>query len=135
MWDHPFQWGSRRIGPDLARVGTKLQDPLWHYQHMRDPRTTSPGSNMPAYPWLITDPVDVDAVASKLRAMKALGVPYTDTQIRDAKASYLAQAEGIVKDLAARGQITVGADREIIALAAYLLRLGKNEVPAAAASK
>ena len=136
MWDHPFQWGSRRVGPDLARVGTKGLDALWHYQHMRDPRSTSPGSNMPAYPWLITDAVDVDAVATKLRAMKALGVPYTDAEIRDAKASYLAQAEEIVTYLAdPNRKVTVAADREIIALTAYLLRLGKNEVPAAAASK
>ena len=91
---------------------------------------------MPAYPWLITEAVDVDAVATKLRAMKALGVPYTDAEIRDAKASYLAQAGEIVAYLAdPNRKVTVAADREIIALTAYLLRLGKNEVPAAAASK
>ncbi len=134
MWDRPFQWGSRRVGPDLARVGTKGWDALWHYRHLRDPRSTSPGSNMPAYPWIITDAVDVDAVGNKLRAMKALGVPYTDAEVRDAKASYLAQAGELVKYLADR-QVTVTSDREIIALTAYLLRLGKNEIPAAAASK
>ncbi len=74
VYDHPFQWGSKRTGPDLQRLGGKYPD-LWHYRHMLDPRSTSPGSIMPPYPWLYDNLVDVDSLAPKLNAVKKLGVP------------------------------------------------------------
>ena len=78
VYDHPFQWGSKRTGPDLAREGSpKLRKPhSWHFNHMLDPRTMSPGSIMPPYPWLIEDDLDVESTPAKIRAMQTLGVPY-----------------------------------------------------------
>lgn len=83
VYDHPFQWGSKRTGPDLARVGGRYSD-NWHRDHLTDPRSVVPESNMPAYPWLLTAQVDARSAATKLRAMKMLGVPYTDAQIASA---------------------------------------------------
>jgi cytochrome c oxidase cbb3-type subunit I/II len=128
MWDHPFQWGSKRTGPDLAREGYAGKSALWHYQHMSDPRSTSDGSNMPGYPWLATDAVDFEFTGNKLKAMKTLGVPYTDAQIASASADYRAQADLIVKELATSG-VNAKADSKVVALIGYLLRLGKNAVP------
>ncbi|MGM0576078.1 MAG: cytochrome-c oxidase, cbb3-type subunit I [Myxococcota bacterium] len=122
VWDHPFQWGSKRTGPDLARLGGKYPH-LWHYQHMIDPRSTSPGSVMPAYPWLETDKVDVEDTALKLRAMQTLGVPYTDDQVGDAQALVKTQAETIVSDLAEQ-DVEIAWDSELVALIAYLQKLG-----------
>ncbi len=79
-YDRPFQLGSRRIGPDLHRVGGKYPD-AWHYEHMKDPRSTSPGSIMPPYPWLLEDKVDVADIQASVSAMKTLGVPYTDADV------------------------------------------------------
>jgi cytochrome c oxidase cbb3-type subunit I/II len=134
MWDHPFQWGSKRTGPDLARVGTKGLGPVWHYKHMLDPRSTSEGSNMPAYPWLRGDKVDLERIGSKLRAMKALGVPYTDAQVAAARTDLLAQGQTVVDALRAQGITAATPDSQLIALIAYLERLGKNEVPAQTAT-
>ena len=83
VWDHPFQWGSKRTGPDLARVGGKYSDD-WHRIHLNNPRDVVPESNMPAYAWLATGKVDPLAIAPKLRAMRTLGVPYTDDDIAHA---------------------------------------------------
>src|SRR5690606_21021303 len=134
MWDHPFQWGSKRTGPDLAREGVTRPDVVWHWQHMLDPRATSPGSNMPAYPWLATDKVAWQATANKLRAMQRLGVPYTDEDIASAETSYFAQADAIVQKLA-ESRLVAERDSKLVALIAYLLRLGKNQVPAGTASR
>jgi cytochrome c oxidase cbb3-type subunit 2 len=82
-YDHPFQWGSKRTGPDLARVGGKYSD-AWHIQHLRKPRSVVPESVMPNYPWLDDATVDSVGMEKRLRAMKALGVPYTDDDINDA---------------------------------------------------
>lgn len=82
-YDHPFQWGSKRTGPDLARVGGKYSD-AWQVQHLRDPRSVVPESVMPGYPWLEEATVDGDGMEKRLRAMKALGVPYTDEDINGA---------------------------------------------------
>lgn len=90
MYDHPFQWGSKRTGPDLARVGGKYSDE-WHRAHLRDPRSVVPTSIMPAYSWL-DRPLDADGIAADLRANRAVGVPYTDEMIDAAKADLLAQA-------------------------------------------
>jgi len=84
VYDHPFQWGSKRTGPDLARVGGKYSDE-WHRIHLTNPRDVVPESNMPAYPWLEKNLVDAESLPSHLRALRKVGVPYTDEQI--AKAS------------------------------------------------
>lgn len=83
VYDHPFQWGSKRNGPDLARVGGKYSDE-WQRIHLREPRDVVPESIMPAYPWLQHQPAHVADIQAKMRAMRMLGVPYTDQQIADA---------------------------------------------------
>lgn len=83
VYDHPFQWGSKRTGPDLARVGGRYSDE-WHRIHLINPRDLVPESNMPAYPWLERRPVDADALPVKMRALRQLGVPYTDEEIAKA---------------------------------------------------
>ncbi len=86
VWDHPFQWGSKRTGPDLARVGGRYSDE-WHAVHLIDPRALVPESNMPAYPWLAERVIDAQATPKKLKAMRLLGVPYTDADIAGATAA------------------------------------------------
>ena len=124
QFDRPFLLGSRRMGPDLHRVGGKYPD-AWHYEHMRDPRSTSPGSVMPTYPWLLTASYDVQDVRASVRALKRAGVPYSDGEVEGVAASIADQGEGIVTALAGSG-IETQADREIIALIAYLQRLGRD---------
>ena len=92
MYDHPFQWGSKRTGPDLARVGGKYSDE-WHRDHFRDPRSVVPGSIMPAYGFLAETPVDVADIAAHLKANRTVGVPYTDEMIENAAADLRAQAD------------------------------------------
>jgi cytochrome c oxidase cbb3-type subunit 2 len=84
VYDHPFQWGSKRTGPDLHRVGGRYSDD-WHRLHLNNPRDVVPESNMPAYPWLEKAPADADGVAAKMRALRMVGVPYTDEQIAGAR--------------------------------------------------
>ena len=122
-YDHPFQWGSKRTGPDLARVGGKYPN-LWHYSHMRDPRATSPGSNMPPYAFLTDAKVDLSRSHDKLSAHKTIGVPYTDAQIKNAQADAKKQGEMIAKDLREQGA-EVAPDSELVALVSYLQHLGK----------
>lgn len=83
MYDHPFQWGSKRTGPDLARVGKKYPD-SWHIQHMDDPRSIVPESVMPRYPWLAKNDLDGSNVQAKMKALRFVGVPYTDADIAGA---------------------------------------------------
>jgi cytochrome c oxidase cbb3-type subunit 2 len=90
MYDHPFQWGSKRTGPDLARVGGKYSDD-WHVQHMTNPRNVVPESIMPAYPHLATRGADLDDLGLHLKALKTLGVPYTDEMIAEAHKDSLVQ--------------------------------------------
>ncbi|HYD53766.1 MAG TPA: cytochrome-c oxidase, cbb3-type subunit II [Gemmatimonadaceae bacterium] len=123
-YDRPFLLGSRRIGPDLHRVGGKYPD-AWHFEHMRDPRSTSPGSVMPTYQWLHRDAYDVADIAASVRALKRAGVPYTDAQLGGVPASVKAQSDSIVARLAT-ANITTAPDREIVALIAYLQRLGRD---------
>jgi cytochrome c oxidase cbb3-type subunit I/II len=123
-YDHPFLLGSRRTGPDLQRVGGKYPD-AWHYEHLRDPRSTSPGSIMPTYGWLLTQRYDTADVVASLRALRKVGLPYTDADIAAAPASMRAQADSIVGRLAGGGITTTG-DREIVAMIAYLQRLGRD---------
>ncbi len=130
QFDHPFLWGSRRIGPDLAHEGILRPDGIWHYKHMRDPRSTSPGSNMPSYKWLYTGKIDRDGVQKVVKAMRTLGVPYSNEQIEKYRELYDSQAKKIVADLAkGNSGIQANEDDEIVALIAYLLRLGKTTEP------
>jgi cytochrome c oxidase cbb3-type subunit I/II len=124
QFDRPFLLGSRRMGPDLHRVGGKYPD-AWHYEHMRDPRSTSPGSVMPAYPWLLEATYDVDDVSASVRALRKAGVPYSEDDVSGVALSIATQAQGIVASLAGAA-IQTEADREIVALIAYLQRLGKD---------
>ncbi len=92
MYDHPFQWGSKRTGPDLARVGGKYPD-SWHVQHMNDPRSIVPESVMPRYPWLAETKLDASRIRTKMEAMRKLGVPYTDEEIEAAPAALQGKTE------------------------------------------
>jgi cytochrome c oxidase cbb3-type subunit I/II len=130
VYDHPFQWGSRRIGPDLHRVGGKYPD-LWHLRHMEDPRSTSPGSIMPKYDWLLSNKLDTSHTADKLSAMMWLGVPYTDEDVKNAVVNLETQAAKIAAGLKENDGRDL-KDKEIIAMIAYLQRLGmdyKNAAP------
>jgi len=131
VYDHPFLWGSRRTGPDLHRIGQKYND-NWHFNHMIDPRSTSPGSIMPRYPWLVKNDLDISATTAKMEAMVKLGVPYTQFEMD--KALYLLknQAAAIENNLSqdpefkkAYGSSNI-KDKEIVALIAYLQRLGTD---------
>ncbi|NOX38433.1 MAG: cytochrome-c oxidase, cbb3-type subunit I [Calditrichaeota bacterium] len=124
VYDHPFLWGSKRIGPDLHRVGGKYPD-AWHFNHMKDPRSTSPGSIMPPFPWLITNTLDTSTTAAKIRAMQKLGVPYPEGYDKIANKDLMAQAEQIAANLRS-ARIDISPDKEIIALIAYLQRLGTD---------
>ncbi len=125
IFDHPFQWGSKRTGPDLAREGGRYPN-LWHLRHLADPRSTSPGSNMPAYPHLTTARVDLSRTAGKLEAMRAVGVPYRPAELSAAREIAQAQAQAIAADLSANGA-PVAPDSEAVALIAYLQRLGRPQ--------
>jgi cytochrome c oxidase cbb3-type subunit I/II len=124
VYDHPFQWGSKRTGPDLHRVGGKYPD-SWHYNHMMDPTTMSPGSIMPPYPWLLENDYDKASIPAKISAMRTVGVPYEEGYEETAIADAEAQAGKIVKSLA-DAKLKTGADKEIVALIAYLQRLGTD---------
>jgi cytochrome c oxidase cbb3-type subunit 2 len=104
VYDHPFQWGSKRTGPDLARVGGRYSDD-WHRVHLNNPRDVVPESNMPAFPWLEQNVIDASVTPKKLKAMRTLGVPYTDEDIAGASAA-------------------VQGKTELDALVAYLQNLG-----------
>jgi len=124
VFDHPFQWGSKRTGPDLARTGGKYSH-VWHYRHMLDPREISPGSNMPPYTHLASTTIDFSRTQSKLRAMRSVGVPYKAEQVQAAEADANAQAAEIVAELTANGERGAVANSELVALISYLQRLGK----------
>jgi cytochrome c oxidase cbb3-type subunit 2 len=106
VYDRPFQWGSKRTGPDLARVGGRYPDD-WHRAHMHNPRDVVPESNMPGFPWLEQTGVDGNEVAAKMRALKALGDPYSDADIAGAAAA-------------------VDGKTELDAIVAYLQGLGRH---------
>jgi cytochrome c oxidase cbb3-type subunit I/II len=144
VYDHPFLWGSKRTGPDLHREGGKNSD-TWHFNHMWDPRSTSSGSIMPAYTWLYDNsPMDYSLTETKMKAMQTLGVPYTDADIANAQQSIQKQAIAIENNLknnpdfvksyedskkkaAKNGEKFVEIkDREIVAMIAYLQRLGTD---------
>jgi cytochrome c oxidase cbb3-type subunit I/II len=124
VYDHPFLWGSKRTGPDLHRQGGKYSN-AWHYNHMLDPRTMSPGSIMPAYDWLISQELDTTTTASKIKALRSLGVPYPDGYELIANQDLDKQAKGISENLA-KDKIKVDSNKEIVAIIAYLQRLGTD---------
>ncbi|ROL61244.1 cytochrome-c oxidase, cbb3-type subunit I [Bacteroidetes/Chlorobi group bacterium ChocPot_Mid] len=124
VYDHPFQWGSKRTGPDLHRVGGKYPN-AWHYRHMNDPREISPGSIMPAYPHMLTNKIDTSNIAKKISVMYSLGVPYPIDYQNSAATDLMTQAKQIADQLKAEG-INTPYDVEIIALIAYLQRLGTD---------
>ncbi len=125
VFDHPFQWGSKRTGPDLARVGGKYNS-QWHYRHMQDPREISPGSNMPPYAHLAHTSIDRSELEPKLRAMRSIGVPYRAEDVAGARADAAKQADEVVKELVASGERDVDPNSELVALISYLQRLGKS---------
>lgn len=124
VYDRPFLWGSKRTGPDLQRIGGKYPN-KWHFDHMMDPTITSPGSIMPPYPWLIDQTLDNSTLVAKMNTMRILGVPYSNEQVNNAVADAEKQANEITKNLA-DNKVIVKADKEIIALIAYLQRLGTD---------
>ena len=127
VYDHPFQWGSKRTGPDLAREGTqKIRKPnSWHFNHMYEPSSISPGSIMPRYPWLFENDIDVSLTEAKIKAMQTLGVPYEKGYEKMANDDLKKQANAIVADLR-KENIKAMPEKEIIALIAYLQRLGTD---------
>ncbi|CAN5550063.1 cytochrome-c oxidase, cbb3-type subunit I [soil metagenome] len=124
VYDHPFQWGSKRTGPDLAREGGKYPD-SWHYNHMMDPRIMSPGSIMPNYPWLLDNQIDTAISGAKIRAMQTLGVPYPEGYDKIANIDLMKQAMQI-KDNLKKDKIETSGTAEIVALIAYLQRIGTD---------
>lgn len=129
IYDRPFLWGSKRTGPDLHRLGGKYPN-SWHYNHMDDPTTMSPGSIMPPYPWLLTDDLDTKYTSAKIKVLQSLNTPYpkgfADRAVEDLKT----QASGIVADLRKNGIVQDNLEnKEIIALIAYLQRLGTDIKP------
>ena len=125
VYDHPFLWGSKRTGPDLHRIGGKYPD-AWHYNHMDDPGTTSPGSIMPRYPWLLTQNIDTNSLPSRIKALRKVGVPYpAGYESSQAQKDLDAQAAKVVENLKL-GSIKGNPSKEIIALTAYLQRLGTD---------
>jgi len=134
VYDRPFLWGSKRTGPDLHRVGHKYPD-SWHFMHMKDPSSTSPGSIMPGYPWLYDKQLDISHTEGKIITLQKLGVPYAVGYEKQATADLVAQARKISDGLNKSG-FNIGPDKEIISIIAYLQRLGTDikadgHVPAA----
>lgn len=127
VYDHPFQFGSKRTGPDLQRIGGKYPH-FWHYRHMIDPKSVSAGSIMPPYPWLLKNDLDTSLTVKKLEVMKRLGVPYTDSDIQNAVTNLTQQADKIASELESQGAPKEDglAKKEIIALIAYLQRVGTD---------
>jgi cytochrome c oxidase cbb3-type subunit I/II len=123
-YDHPFQWGSKRTGPDLAREGGKYPN-LWHYHHLKDPRAITPGSNMPPYAHFASAHLDLAHTGDKMHALSQVGVPYTDAEIKTAESDARLQGEQIAADLAKEG-VTVAPDTQMVAVISYLQRLGKK---------
>jgi cytochrome c oxidase cbb3-type subunit I/II len=134
VYDHPFQWGSKRTGPDLAREGAdKLRRmDSWHYNHMADPTSMSPGSIMPAYPWLFDTELDLTTTTAKMKALRTVGVPYSEEEINGGEDAARQQAQLIYETLKKDQKMLLTseeglrADHEIIAMIAYLQRLGRD---------
>jgi len=133
VYDHPFLWGSRRIGPDLQRIGGKYPN-LWHVRHMEDPRSTTPQSIMPPYPWLAKRPIDFRALERGVAAQVTLGVPYTPDEVKGAAELARQQGRQIAQSIAEQGGPKGLDETRLVALIAYLQRLGTDiKKPSAAA--
>ena len=134
VYDHPFQWGSRRTGPDLARAGyigsSTYKTAIWHYDHFLKPQEMNPQSMMPAYKWLLTREVDLTEIPKKIRVMQMLGVPYAEGFDTKAVEDYNQQAAKIVAELKAAG-VEVKPTAQMVAMIAYLHKLGRDISPAA----
>jgi cytochrome c oxidase cbb3-type subunit I/II len=125
VYDHPFLWGSKRTGPDLHREGGKYPE-AWHYRHMENPRDTSPGSIMPSYPWLLTQDLETNSLPARIKALRKVGVPYpAGYENGPAEKELVTQASQVTLSLKV-GQVDSPANKEIIAVIAYLQRLGKD---------
>src|SRR5690554_757134 len=124
VYDHPHLWGSKRTGPDLHRIGGKYPD-SWHYNHMIDPERMSPGSIMPVYAWMATTQIDTSTTRRKINAMRTLGVPYPEGYEHEANKDVVAQQNEIVERLA-NDNITADPNSELVAIIAYLQRLGTD---------
>ena len=124
-YETPHLWGSKRTGPDLARVGGKYPD-LWHVRHMEDPTSTSPQSIMPPYPHLLTDRLDLSTLRARVRANRRLGIPYTEAEVTGAARLAQAQADSIAARVVSQGGPERLRHREIVAVVAYLQRLGRD---------
>ncbi len=124
VYDHPFLWGSKRTGPDLMREGKKFPN-VWHYHHMNDPRMMSPGSIMPPYPWLAKNTLDITNTSTKIKVLRTIGVDYPQGYENIANDDLIKQANEIALDLQQNG-VPIEPDKEIIALIAYLQRLGTD---------
>jgi cytochrome c oxidase cbb3-type subunit I/II len=125
VYDMPFQWGSKRTGPDLHRVGGKYPH-LWHVRHMDEPTSTTPGSIMPRFPHLLTDPIDDGEIEAKMRALRTVGVPYSDGDIETARDSLARQSKAVLDEIVAQQGPATVEGKEILALIAYLQRLGTD---------
>jgi cbb3-type cytochrome c oxidase subunit II len=123
VYEHPFLWGSKRTGPDLQRVGGKYPH-LWHVRHMENPRSTSPRSIMPPYPWMLERDAKLDNLPAKMRALSRAGVPYEESEIVRSVEHAYAQADEIAADIVAQGGPEGLERKEIVALIAFLQRLG-----------
>ena len=129
VYDHPFQWGSRRIGPDLAREGRTNPNALWHYDHFKDPREVNAGSIMPAYPWLFTKKINFDQIQTRVNAMAMLGVPYSEAEIQGMAPDFAkiqAREIAAIIDQAGGPPADEIWDTQVIALIAYMRRLGTD---------
>lgn len=125
VYDHPFQWGSKRTGPDLARVGGKYSH-MWHYRHFDKPQEVTAGSIMPRYTWLFNQKISFDSLPKKLTAMQTMGVPYSTEEIAGGIEAAKAQAKLIADELSNSGVPMAIENKEVIALIAYLQRLGTD---------
>ncbi|HEY5934077.1 MAG TPA: cytochrome-c oxidase, cbb3-type subunit I, partial [Kofleriaceae bacterium] len=128
IYDHPHQWGSKRTGPDLAREGGR-RDELWHLRHFENPQSTSRGSVMPPYPHLLSDAIDFGVIQRRVDAMAMLGVPYDKAALADAPGLARLQAKQLAEQLTAKGGPTGMETRDVIALIAYMQRLGADIKP------
>jgi cytochrome c oxidase cbb3-type subunit I/II len=134
VYDHPYQWGSRRTGPDLGRAGViggpMYKNAAWHYNHFMDPQKMNEQSIMPNYAWFAEKDVDLEMTPKKIRAMQTLGVPYEEGYDQKAAVDYMTQAKLIVDDLKTSG-IEIEPTKQMVAMIAYMHKLGKDiSVPA-----
>ncbi len=125
VYDHPFQWGSKRTGPDLARIGGKYPH-MWHYKHFYEPREVTAGSIMPRYVWLFDQKIHYKDLPTKMRVMQQLGVPYTDEEVLKSVETAQLQAKGIADELAQSGVPAKVAEMDIVSLIAYIQRIGMD---------